>query len=185
MDVPYICMSHHSKGTEEDVRGLVAILEEGVEALLAEGDGATLGVYHDHLLGCGYSGVFGEGRCLTFPSVNGSHMYVHTLAGRWTTKRSRARTSWTSRSTCGCDARRACCRHHRLSQPKEPPRRPRTQWTRPARAVGVRVGIARMTEVKSLDLNSMCLGWSLVFLFFLLLLVCPLLRSCVDFDLAA
>lgn len=27
-------------------------MEEGVEALLAEGDEATLGVYHDHLLGC-------------------------------------------------------------------------------------------------------------------------------------
>jgi len=29
------------------------MLEEGAEALLAEGDAATLGVYHDHLQGDG------------------------------------------------------------------------------------------------------------------------------------
>lgn len=62
MRVPCVC-SIILKGTEEDVRGLVAILEEGAEALLAEGDGATLGVYHDHLLGCVFcSGVlWGKG----------------------------------------------------------------------------------------------------------------------------
>lgn len=143
-------VSHHSKGTEEDVQGLVAILEEGVEALLAEGDGATLGVYHDHVLGCVLQwSVVGEGGRLTFLSVNGSHMCVYTLAGRWTAKRSRARTSWTSRFTCGCDARRACCSHHRL-QLKEPPRRLRTGGRRAVRAagVGVGLGIARVTKMK-------------------------------------
>lgn len=38
-------------GTEEDVRGLIAMLEEGAEALLAEGDAATMGAYRDHLRG--------------------------------------------------------------------------------------------------------------------------------------
>ena len=35
------------------MRGLVAMLEEGAAALLAEGDAATLGVYHDHFRGDG------------------------------------------------------------------------------------------------------------------------------------
>lgn len=33
------------------MRGLIAMLEEGAEALLAEGDAATMGAYRDHLRG--------------------------------------------------------------------------------------------------------------------------------------
>lgn len=43
--------NHGMAGNEEDVRGLIAMLEEGAALLLAEGDEGTLGVYRDHLRG--------------------------------------------------------------------------------------------------------------------------------------